>query len=160
MRPRASNSKSHDARSSASVKPSILGRGAALVGLESQGANADAIGPTTDRVDQQSALLTRLADRLLTPFESWRQGRFCKQCRRTEQKTAKGSILASEPHGAARVPEVSVQKDGQRARIGKEEQPMTRVPQITRRQALKVTAGAVGAGFPLVHVQTAGAAGK
>ena|SRR5215471_13152203 len=37
---------------------------------------------------------------------------------------------------------------------------MTRVHQITRRQALKVTAGAVGAGLPLVHVQTAGAAGK
>src|SRR5215467_2458086 len=60
MRPRASNSKSHDARSSASVKPSILGRGAALDGLESQGANADAIGPTTARVDQQSALVKTL----------------------------------------------------------------------------------------------------
>jgi hypothetical protein len=39
------------------VKPSILGRGAALDGLESQGANADAIGPTTDRVDQRSVLV-------------------------------------------------------------------------------------------------------
>ena len=48
---------SHDARSSASVKPSILGRGAALDGLGSQGANADAIGPTTDRVDQRSVLV-------------------------------------------------------------------------------------------------------
>src|SRR6478752_6978616 len=37
---------------------------------------------------------------------------------------------------------------------------MARVHQITRRQALKVTAGAVGASLPLVHVQTAGAAGK
>jgi ABC-type glycerol-3-phosphate transport system substrate-binding protein len=37
---------------------------------------------------------------------------------------------------------------------------MTRAHQITRRQALKVTAGAVGANLPLVHVQTAGAAGK
>ena len=37
---------------------------------------------------------------------------------------------------------------------------MTRAHQITRRQALKVTAGAVGASLPLVHVQTAGAAGK
>ena len=38
---------------------------------------------------------------------------------------------------------------------------MTRVPRITRRQALNVTAGAVGAAtLPLVHVQTAGAAGK
>ena len=37
---------------------------------------------------------------------------------------------------------------------------MTRVHQVTRRQALKVTAGAVGASLPLVHVQTAGAAGK
>ena len=37
---------------------------------------------------------------------------------------------------------------------------MTRVRQITRRQALKVTAGAVGASLPLVHIQTAGAAGK
>ena len=36
---------------------------------------------------------------------------------------------------------------------------MTRVHQITRRQALKVAAGAVGASLPLVHVQTAGAAG-
>jgi hypothetical protein len=39
------------------VKPSILGRGAALDGLEPQGANADAIGPTTDRVDQRSVLV-------------------------------------------------------------------------------------------------------
>jgi len=39
------------------VKPSILGRGAALDGLGSQGANADAIGPTTDMVDQRSALV-------------------------------------------------------------------------------------------------------
>jgi hypothetical protein len=39
------------------VKPSILGRGAALDGLESQGANADAIGPTTDTVDQRSVLV-------------------------------------------------------------------------------------------------------
>src|SRR5436189_2809972 len=37
---------------------------------------------------------------------------------------------------------------------------MTRVRRITRRRALKVTAGAVGASLPLVHVQTAGAAGK
>src|SRR6185369_1190786 len=37
---------------------------------------------------------------------------------------------------------------------------MARVHQITRRQALKVTAGAVGAALPLVHVQTATAAGK
>ena len=36
---------------------------------------------------------------------------------------------------------------------------MTRVHRITRRQALKVTAGAVST-LPLVHVQTAGAAGK
>jgi ABC-type glycerol-3-phosphate transport system substrate-binding protein len=35
---------------------------------------------------------------------------------------------------------------------------MTR--RVTRRQALKMTAGAVGATLPLVHVQTAGAAGK
>jgi hypothetical protein len=39
------------------VKPSILGRGAALDGLESQGAKADAIGPRTDRVDQRSVLV-------------------------------------------------------------------------------------------------------
>jgi hypothetical protein len=31
---------------------------------------------------------------------------------------------------------------------------------MTRRRALKVTAGAVGATLPLVHVQTATAAGK
>src|SRR5215470_4979846 len=37
---------------------------------------------------------------------------------------------------------------------------MTRVHRITRRQALKVTASAVGTTLPLVHVQTAGAAGK
>ena len=37
---------------------------------------------------------------------------------------------------------------------------MTRVRRITRRRALKVTAGAVGATLPLVHVQTATAAGK
>ena len=37
---------------------------------------------------------------------------------------------------------------------------MTRVHRITRRQALKVTAGAVGTTLPLVHVQTAAAAGK
>src|SRR4029450_13109655 len=37
---------------------------------------------------------------------------------------------------------------------------MTRVHRITRRQALKATAGAVGATLPLVHVQSAAAAGK
>jgi ABC-type glycerol-3-phosphate transport system substrate-binding protein len=37
---------------------------------------------------------------------------------------------------------------------------MTRVHRMTRRRALKVTAGAVGATLPLVHVQTAAAAGK
>ena len=37
---------------------------------------------------------------------------------------------------------------------------MTRVRRITRRRALKATAGAVGAALPLVHVQTASAAGK
>ena len=37
---------------------------------------------------------------------------------------------------------------------------MTRVPRITRRQALNVTAGAVGAATLPLHVQTAGAAGK
>src|SRR4029453_18881376 len=37
---------------------------------------------------------------------------------------------------------------------------MTRVHRITRRRALKVTAGAVGATLPLVPVQTAAAAGK
>ena len=37
---------------------------------------------------------------------------------------------------------------------------MTRVRRITRRRALKVTTGAVGASLPLVHVQTAAAAGK
>ena len=37
---------------------------------------------------------------------------------------------------------------------------MTRVHRITRRRALKVTAGAVGATLPLVHVQSASAAGK
>ncbi len=37
---------------------------------------------------------------------------------------------------------------------------MPRVHRITRRKALKVTAGAVGAALPLVHVQTAAAAGK
>ena len=38
---------------------------------------------------------------------------------------------------------------------------MTRAPKITRRRALKVTAGAIGAAsLPLVHVQTANAAGK
>ena len=37
---------------------------------------------------------------------------------------------------------------------------MTRVHRITRRRALKVAAGAVGATLPLVHVQTAAAAGK
>src|SRR6185436_12954350 len=42
----------------------------------------------------------------------------------------------------------------------REEQPMSRIRRITRRQALKVTAGAVGASLPLVHVQTASAAGK
>src|SRR5450631_2338539 len=42
----------------------------------------------------------------------------------------------------------------------RQEQPMTRIHRITRRQALKVTAGAVGATLPLVHVQTATAAGK
>src|SRR5262245_62027658 len=38
--------------------------------------------------------------------------------------------------------------------------PMTRVHRITRRHALKVTAGAVSTTLPLVHVQTAAAAGK
>src|SRR5215468_1745850 len=37
---------------------------------------------------------------------------------------------------------------------------MTRVDRISRRQALKVTAGAVSTTLPLVHVQTAAAAGK
>ena len=37
---------------------------------------------------------------------------------------------------------------------------MTRVHRFTRRRAVKLTAGAVGAALPLVHVQTAGAAGK
>jgi ABC-type glycerol-3-phosphate transport system substrate-binding protein len=37
---------------------------------------------------------------------------------------------------------------------------MTRVHRITRRRALKVAAGTVGAALPLVHVQTASAAGK
>jgi ABC-type glycerol-3-phosphate transport system substrate-binding protein len=37
---------------------------------------------------------------------------------------------------------------------------MTRVRRITRRRALKATAGAVGATLPLVHVQSASAAGK
>ena len=37
---------------------------------------------------------------------------------------------------------------------------MARVRRITRRRALKVTAGAAGAALPLVHVQTAAAAGK
>src|SRR5258708_13350636 len=37
---------------------------------------------------------------------------------------------------------------------------MTRVHRMTRRRALKVTAGAVGATLPLVHVRTASAAGK
>jgi hypothetical protein len=61
MRPRAVNQQSHDARSLASVKLPILGRGAALDGLTSQGANADAIGRTTDRVDQRSAIRRRQA---------------------------------------------------------------------------------------------------
>jgi hypothetical protein len=39
------------------VNPSILGRGAALNGFESQGANADAMGPTTDMADQQFVLV-------------------------------------------------------------------------------------------------------
>ena len=34
----------------------MIGRGAALDGLELQGANADAIGPTTDMVDKRFAL--------------------------------------------------------------------------------------------------------
>ena len=37
---------------------------------------------------------------------------------------------------------------------------MSRVHRITRRQALKAAAGAVGATLPLVHVQSAHAAGK
>src|SRR5262245_42992062 len=37
---------------------------------------------------------------------------------------------------------------------------MARVRRITRRRALRVTSGAVGAALPLVHVQTAAAAGK
>src|SRR5206468_3036988 len=37
---------------------------------------------------------------------------------------------------------------------------MTRVHGITRRRAMKVTVGAVGAALPLVHVQTASGAGK
>ena len=37
---------------------------------------------------------------------------------------------------------------------------MIRVGRITRRRALKVTAGVVGATLPLVHVQSASAAGK
>src|SRR5438105_11639624 len=37
---------------------------------------------------------------------------------------------------------------------------MARVRRITRHRALKVTAGAAGAALPLVHVQTAAAAGK
>ena len=37
---------------------------------------------------------------------------------------------------------------------------MTRVRRITRRRALKVAAGAAGAALPLVHVQSANAAGK
>src|SRR5262245_31842805 len=37
---------------------------------------------------------------------------------------------------------------------------MTRVHRITRRRALKAAAGAVGATLPLVHVQSASAAGK
>src|SRR5215467_10358267 len=37
---------------------------------------------------------------------------------------------------------------------------MTRVRRVTRRRALKAAAGFAGAALPLVHVQTAGAAGK
>src|SRR6478609_5004918 len=37
---------------------------------------------------------------------------------------------------------------------------MTRVRRISRRRALKVAAGAIGTSLPLVHVQTATAAGK
>src|SRR5262245_66408410 len=37
---------------------------------------------------------------------------------------------------------------------------MPRVHPITRRQALKVTAGAISTTLPLVHIQTAAAAGK
>src|SRR6478736_7782801 len=37
---------------------------------------------------------------------------------------------------------------------------MKRVRRITRRRAFKVAAGAVGASLPLVHVQSASAAGK
>ena len=37
---------------------------------------------------------------------------------------------------------------------------MRRVHRITRRRALKVAAGAAGATLPLVHLRTAGAAGK
>src|SRR5215471_21726154 len=37
---------------------------------------------------------------------------------------------------------------------------MARVDRITRRRALRVAAGAAGAALPLVHVQTAAAAGK
>jgi hypothetical protein len=39
------------------VKPSISVAERHWAGLESQGANADAIDPTTDRVDQRSALV-------------------------------------------------------------------------------------------------------
>src|SRR5882724_698022 len=37
---------------------------------------------------------------------------------------------------------------------------MARIRRITRRRALRVSAAAVGAALPLVHVQTAAAAGK
>src|SRR5262245_12697788 len=74
-------------------------------------------------------------------------------------KPCQRQYIGSEPQWAPRVPEVSAQKKTRSAHSS-EEQPMTRVHPITRRQALKITAGAVGASLPLVHVQTAGAAGK
>src|SRR5258707_497423 len=54
----------------------------------------------------------------------------------------------------------SAQKVEVRSAYIREEQPMTRVQRITRRRSLKVAAGSVGAALPLVHVQTAAAAGK
>ena len=73
------------------------------------------------------------------------------------QGPTEAGILPGEPPSAFRVPEA--RKFNSRVEVEnayiREEQPMTRVRRITRRRALKVTAGAVGATLPLVHVQSA-----
>src|SRR5262249_25015561 len=57
-------------------------------------------------------------------------------------------------------PAGSPKKEQVKSAYNREEQLMTRIRRITRRRAMKATAGAIGATLPLVHVQSATAAGK